>query len=81
MAVPVTSRRERAPVARLRSCMGGRLLLAMIERCVRDAGGTYMCCDTDALIIVGHISRDCGISACWKGVPKVGVIWNIGLAN
>src|SRR5215467_12117226 len=31
---------------------GGRLLLAMIEKCVRDAGGTYMCCDTDALIIV-----------------------------
>ena len=30
---------------------GGRLLLAMIERCVRDAGGTYLCCDTDALII------------------------------
>jgi len=24
----------------------------MIERCVRDAGGTYLCCDTDALIIV-----------------------------
>jgi hypothetical protein len=31
---------------------GGRLLLAMIERCVRDAGGTYLCCDTDALAIV-----------------------------
>jgi hypothetical protein len=31
---------------------GGRLLLAMIERCVRNAGGTYLCCDTDALIIV-----------------------------
>jgi len=31
---------------------GGRLLLAMIERCVRAAGGTYLCCDTDALIIV-----------------------------
>jgi hypothetical protein len=31
---------------------GGRLLLAMIERCVRDAGGTYLCCDTDALTIV-----------------------------
>ncbi len=31
---------------------GGRLLLAMIERCVQDAGGTYLCCDTDALIIV-----------------------------
>ncbi len=35
---------------------GGRLLLAMIERCVRDAGGTYMCCDTDALIIVASKS-------------------------
>jgi len=33
---------------------GGRLLLAMIERCVRDAGGTYMCCDTDALAIVAN---------------------------
>jgi len=33
---------------------GGRLLLAMIERCVRDSGGTYMCCDTDALIIVSN---------------------------
>jgi hypothetical protein len=31
---------------------GGRLLLAMIERCVRDAGGTYLSCDTDALTIV-----------------------------
>ena len=31
---------------------GGRLLLAMIERCVRDAGGTYLSCDTDALVIV-----------------------------
>jgi len=31
---------------------GGRLLLAMVERCVRDAGGTYLCCDTDALTIV-----------------------------
>jgi hypothetical protein len=33
---------------------GGRLLLAMIERCVRDAAGTYMCCDTDALVIVAN---------------------------
>ena len=31
---------------------GGRLLLAMIESCVRETGGTYLCCDTDALIIV-----------------------------
>jgi hypothetical protein len=35
---------------------GGRLLLAMIERCVRDAGGTYLCCDTDALTIVASES-------------------------
>jgi hypothetical protein len=31
---------------------GGRLLLAMIEHCVRNAGGTHLSCDTDALIIV-----------------------------
>ena len=37
---------------------GGRLLLAMIERCVRDAGGTYLCCDTDALIIVASKRAD-----------------------
>ena len=36
---------------------GGRLLLAMIERCVRDAGGTYLCCDTDALTIVASKAR------------------------
>jgi hypothetical protein len=35
---------------------GGRLLLAMIECCVRDAGGTYLCCDTDALTIVASES-------------------------
>ena len=37
---------------------GGRLLLAMIQRCVQDAGGTYLCCDTDALTIVA--SKDGG---------------------
>ena len=31
---------------------GGRLLLAMLERSVRDAGGTYLFCDTDSLCIV-----------------------------
>jgi hypothetical protein len=35
---------------------GGRLLLGMIERCVRDAGGTYLSCDTDALTIVASKS-------------------------
>jgi hypothetical protein len=31
---------------------GGRLLLGMLERCVTDAGGTYLFCDTDSLCIV-----------------------------
>ena len=33
---------------------GGRLLLAMLERCVRDAGGTYLFCDTDSLCVVSN---------------------------
>jgi hypothetical protein len=48
---------------------GGRLLLAMIERCVRDAGGTYMCCDTDALIIVA--SKSGGTVRMPDGSPPV----------
>lgn len=31
---------------------GGRLLLAMLERCVADAKGTYLFCDTDSLCII-----------------------------
>jgi hypothetical protein len=31
---------------------GGRLLLAMLERCVADARGTYLFCDTDSLCII-----------------------------
>ena len=31
---------------------GGRLLLAMLERCITDAGGTYLFCDTDSAAIV-----------------------------
>jgi hypothetical protein len=31
---------------------GGRLLLAMLEKCVADAGGNYLFCDTDSLAIV-----------------------------
>lgn len=48
---------------------GGHLLLAMIERCVRDAGGTYLCCDTDALIIVA--TRDGGLVQMPDGAPPV----------
>jgi len=54
---------------------GGRLLLAMIERCVRDAGGTYTCCDTDALIIVA--SKDGGSVEMPDGAPSVKALsWN-----
>jgi hypothetical protein len=31
---------------------GGRLLLAMLEKCVTQAGGSYLFCDTDSLCIV-----------------------------
>jgi hypothetical protein len=39
------------PVAALITA-GGRLLLAMLERMVTDAGGTYLMCDTDSMAIV-----------------------------
>jgi len=31
---------------------GGHLLLAMLEKCITDAGGTYLFCDTDSAAIV-----------------------------
>jgi hypothetical protein len=31
---------------------GGRLLLGMLEKCMADAGGTYLFCDTDSAAIV-----------------------------
>lgn len=31
---------------------GGRLLLGMLEKCIADAGGTYLFCDTDSAAIV-----------------------------
>jgi hypothetical protein len=31
---------------------GGRLLLALVEKCVADAGGAYLFCDTDSLCVV-----------------------------
>ncbi len=54
---------------------GGRLLLAMIERCVRDAGGTYLCCDTDALIIIA--SKEGGSLQMPDGaLPVKALSWN-----
>jgi hypothetical protein len=36
---------------------GGRLQLAMVEKCVADAGGTYLFCDTDSAAIVSFEER------------------------
>jgi hypothetical protein len=41
------------PVASLITA-GGRLLLALAEKCVADAGGVYLVCDTDSLCIVAN---------------------------
>src|SRR5215469_10402233 len=35
----------------------GRLLLAMLERCITDASGTYLFCDTDSAAIVSTQRR------------------------
>jgi hypothetical protein len=55
------------PVAALITA-GGRLLLAMLERCVSDSGGSYLFCDTDSLCIVA--SEDGGLVPCPGGSQK-----------
>ena len=36
---------------------GGRLLLGMLEKCISDAGGTFLFCDTDSAAIVSSKHR------------------------
>jgi hypothetical protein len=36
---------------------GGRLLLAMLETCIKNAGGTFLFCDTDSAAIVSSKNR------------------------
>lgn len=36
---------------------GGRLLLAMLEKCVQNLGGSYLFCDTDSMCIVASKSQ------------------------
>jgi len=48
---------------------GGRLLLAMLERSVRDARGSYLFCDTDSLCIVSN--EHGGIVSCPGGDHKL----------
>ena len=52
------------PVASLITA-GGRLLLAMLERMVADAGGTYLMCDTDSMAIGS--SEQGGLVPCKGG--------------
>jgi hypothetical protein len=56
------------PIAALITA-GGRLLLAMLERCVTDVGGSHLFCDTDSLCIVA--SEDGGLVSCPGGVHKL----------
>ncbi len=44
---------------------GGRLLLALLERVVTDAGGNYLLCDTDSMAIVA--SEHGGLVSCVGG--------------
>jgi hypothetical protein len=56
------------PVASLITA-GGRLLLAMLERMVTDAGGTYLMCDTDSMAIVS--SEKGGFVRCEGGMHRM----------
>jgi hypothetical protein len=48
---------------------GGRLLLAMLERCVTDRRGSYLFCDTDSLCIVS--TERGGLVPCSGGTCKL----------
>lgn len=56
------------PIASLITA-GGRLLLAMLEKCVEDAGGSYLFCDTDSLCVVA--SKSGGLMPCVGGKFKL----------
>ncbi|MCZ6858071.1 MAG: hypothetical protein O7F70_08740 [Gemmatimonadetes bacterium] len=56
------------PVAALITA-GARLMLALLERCVTDAGGTYAFCDTDSMAIVA--TRAGGLVPCPGGTEQL----------
>ena len=49
---------------------GGRLLLAMLEKCVQNLSGSYLFCDTDSMCIVG--SKTQHLVPCVGGRFKLG---------
>jgi hypothetical protein len=52
------------PIASLITA-GGRLLLAMLEKCVQNAKGSYLFCDTDSLCVIA--SKKGGLVPCIGG--------------
>ncbi len=52
------------PIAALITA-AARLMLALLERCITDAGGNYVFCDTDSMAIVAN--RDGGLVPCANG--------------
>ena len=48
---------------------GGRLLLAILEKCTNDAGGDYLFCDTDSMCIVA--TKKGGLVPCVGGTHKL----------
>ena len=54
---------------------GGRLLLAMLEKCISNAGGTYLFCDTDSAAIVSTERRQ-KISMPDGAKPITALSWN-----
>jgi hypothetical protein len=55
----------------LATCITGaaRLMLALLERCVTDLGGTWAFCDTDSMAIV--CSHDAGLVPCPGGPERL----------
>lgn len=48
---------------------GGRLLLTMLEKCIHDARGTYLFCDTDSMCIVASEKGE--LVPCIGGSRKI----------
>jgi hypothetical protein len=49
---------------------GGRLLLAMLEKCVQNLSGSYLFCDTDSMCIIGSKTQQ--LVPCAGGRFKLG---------
>jgi len=60
-------RRHAEQLRRQQTTCGARLMLAMLERCVTDCGGTYAFCDTDSMAIVA--TERGGLHECNGGAP------------